>query len=59
MLTSIQVSCPVAVTHVLKDGLGAGKLRSHLQGDLLPIFENSVGSAYRLTTAQVTLNPEP
>ena len=51
------MSCRVDVSHVFKEMLSASKLRAELQGQgaALPIFENAVGSVYRLTTAQVWL----
>ena len=47
------MSCNVVVSHVFKEVLVASKLRSQLRCDVLPIFENAVGSVYRLTTSQV------
>jgi hypothetical protein len=48
------VSCSVAISHVLQEELEASKLRTQLQGRALPIFDNAVGSVYRLTTVQIT-----
>ena len=47
------MSCNVILSHVFKEELVASKLRSQLRCDVLPIFENAVGSVYRLTTSQV------
>lgn len=47
------MSCTVVMSHVLQETLMASKLRVQLQSTSLPIFENAVGSVYRLTTAQI------
>jgi len=47
------MSCTVIVSHVLQESLVASKLRPQLQSSSLPIFENAVGSVYRLTPTQI------
>ena len=47
------MSCSVTISHVLQETLQPQKIRTQLKGELLPIFENAVGSVYRLSTAQI------